>query len=202
MSAAMTSTAVVRMDRARARSLTKKLAAATDLLLDAVVEAYEGQAWSVLGFDSWAAYVAAEVPGLAVIGKGLPVEQRREAVAVLRGRGLSLRGVSDVLGIAPNTVRTDAAAAGVVLTAVKSRDGALRPAVAAAPPARPRPLTDRLVAAVRDAGGEGTTVLELCDRLRVRQSRIAPALVRLDRAGRVSYLRPAKRGQLGRYVAG
>jgi hypothetical protein len=69
-------------------------------------------------------------------------------------------------------------------------------------PARPRPLTDRLVQLVRAAGPDGADVLELCDRSRVRQARVAPALCRLRKAGRIEYLPPERRGQLGRYVVG
>lgn len=194
--------AVVRLDARRARALTTKLQETLDLAVELVRELHEHEGWRALGFDSWPAFCEAELPQLRVIVRGMPKDERRAKVAELRGAGMSLRDVSEVTGLAPNTVRADAAAAGVQLVAVKSRDGALRPAVAtSSAPARPRPLTDRLVAAVRDAGQDGVTVLELCDRLRVRQARVAPALVRLDRAGRLDYLRPAKRGQVGRYVA-
>jgi len=197
--------APARLEVARARALTRKLAGATDLMLDLVVEAYEGQAWAVLGHQSWAAYVAAEVPALAVIGRGLPVEQRRDAVAVLRGRGLSLRGISEVLGIAPNTARTDAAAAGVQLAAVVSLDGSVRSSSRSSSSSRRRrgPVkTDRTVALLADAGAEGLTVLEVAKALRCPQHMASATLTRLQAAGRVAYLPPARRGLFGRYAAG
>jgi hypothetical protein len=197
------SAAPARLEIARARSITRRLAGAADLLLDLVVEAYEGQAWAVLGHASWSAYVAAEVPALAVIGKGLPVEQRREAVAVLRGRGLSLRGVSEVLGIAPNTVRTDAAAAGVQLAEVVSLDGSRRSSARSTSTRRRRgPVkTDRTVEILAGAGPDGLTVREVARALKCPQHMAAPTLKRLDDAGRIVYRRPERRGQFGTYVA-
>ncbi len=199
---------VVRIDVARARALTRQLQRALDVAVELVRELHESEAWRVLGHDSWPAYCAAELPQLRVIVRGMPKEERRAKVAELRGAGMSLRDVSEVTGLAPNTVRADAAAAGVQLVTTKSRDGRLRPArvsgIPASPasPASPRPLTDRLVQLLRAAGPDGATVLELCDRARVRQARVAPALCRLAAAGRVEYRRPERRGQLGRYVAG
>jgi hypothetical protein len=194
--------AVGRLDVARARQVTKRLRGAADLMLDLVVEAYEGRVWEVLGHDSWSAYVAAEVPALAVIGKGLPVEQRREAVAVLRGRGLSLRGVSEVLGIAPNTVRTDAAAAGVQLAEVIGLDGARRASARTAPARRRRgpAKTDRTVALLAGAGPDGLTVREVARELRCEQHKAAATLTRLEDAERIIYRAPERRGQFGRYV--
>lgn len=199
-----TATAVATLDRARARAITRKLAGAADLMLDLVVEAYEGRVWTVLGHDSWPAYVAAEVPALAVIGKGLPIEQRRDAVAVLRTRGLSLRGIAEVLGIAPNTVRTDAGARDVELAEVVGIDGARRAAARATSARRRRrvPLTDRLVELLAAAGPEGLTVREVCERVHESRVEVAPALTRLQRASRVVYLSPARRGLFGRWAAG
>ena len=193
--------AVGRLEVARARAITRKLAGAVDLALELVVEAYEGRAWEVLGHESWAAYVAAEVPALSVIGRGLPLEERRDAVAQLRGRGLSLRGVGEVLGLAPNTVRRDAAEAGVQLVEVRSIDGSRRSAVGSSSRRRRRtPLTDRVVQLVAGAGDNGLSVLEVVAQLRTPRTEVAPALTRLVQAGRLSYVRPERRGQFGRYV--
>lgn len=200
----MSAAAVVHLDRARARAITRRLAGAADVLLDLVVEAYEGRAWAVLGHESWAAYVAAEIPALVVLGGRDRVEQRRAAVAVLRGRGMSLRGVAEVLGVAPNTVRTDAAAAGVELADVVSLDGVRRPAKRTTPARRRRavPLTGRLVALLAGAGPDGLTVREVCERVHEGRVEVAPALTRLRAAGRVDYRLPERRGQFGRWVAG
>lgn len=202
--AAVKSAGVVRLDARRARALTTKLRETLDLAVELVRELHEHEGWRALGYDSWPAFCAAELPQLAVIVRGMPRGERDGKLSELRSGGMSLRDVSAATGVAPNTVRT--ATRGVELAVVKSRDGALRPATArnmeGATRAKRVHLTDRLVGLVRDAGPEGITVLELCDRARVRQARVAPALVRLDRAGRLTYSRPEKRGQLGRYVIG
>lgn len=198
----MSAAAVVQLDRARALALTRKLSSAVDLALDALVEAYEGRAWSVLGHDTWADYVAARVPALRVIGKGLPADERREVCADLRRRGLSLRGIGEVLGLAPNTVR--AALAGVVeLPAeVRSLDGSRRSAVAVGQRSRRRgPVkTDRTVELLAAAGPEGLSVVDVARALRCEQHKAAATLTRLEDARRIAYVHPERRGQFGRYV--
>jgi hypothetical protein len=194
--------AVVRLDAARARSLTRELQKTLDVAVELVGKLWEGEGWRALGYDSWSAYCAAELPQLAVIVRGMPREERDAKVAELRGRGMSLRGVSEVTGLAPNTVRAAAAAAGVVLAEVRSLDGALRPAAASAPKSRaPRvPTTTRLVGVVAAAGPNGLTVREVCQRARLPREVVAPALFRLTEAGRLEYRRPERRGLFGRYV--
>lgn len=200
----MSAAAVRRLDVARADRITARLSGAADLMLDLVAEAYAGEVWTVYGLPSWAAYVAAKVPALSVIGRGLPLEERRDAVAVLRGRGLSLRAVSDVLGIAPNTVRTDAAARDVAPAEVISLDGSRRSSSSTATAARRRrtPLTDRVITLLTSAGPDGRTVRDVARELRVERHLIAPTLTRLEDAGRIFYRRPERRGQFGTYVAG
>lgn len=200
----MSAAAPLRLDVARARRLTEQLRGSADLTLDLVVEAYDGRAWEVLGHPSWSAYVAAEVPQLAIIGKGLPLEQRRDAVAMLRGRGLSLRGVSEVLGIAPNTVRADAAAAGVQLAEVIGLDGVRHASSSSSSTPRRRrravPLTDRVVVLLAAAAEPGLTAREVARELHQPQHIVAPALVRLTQSGRVVYRRPERRGLFGTYA--
>ena len=194
--------AVVRLDAARARSLTRELQKTLDVAVELVGKLWEGEGWRALGYSSWSAYCATELPQLAVIVRGMPREDRDAKVAELRGRGMSLRGVSEVTGLAPNTVRAAAAAAGVVLAEVRSLDGALRPAAAAAPKQRAArvPTTTRLVGVVAAAGPDGLTVREVCQRARLPREEVAPALVRLFQAGRIDYRRPERRGLFGRYV--
>ena len=200
----MTAPAVVRLDRKRADRLTARLAGAADLMLDLVVEAYEGEVWKVYGLASWSDYTAAKVPQLAIIGKGLPVEQRRDAVELLRGRGLSLRGIADVLGIGSSTVKRDGEARGLRLVASTRRDGRVR-TIGAAPAKRPARVhrVDPIVSRVRAAGADGLTVRDLVADLRWSQHVVSAALTRLSaRGGPLVYCRPERRGQFGRYVAG
>jgi transposase-like protein len=198
----MSAAAAVRMDRARARRLTDQLRDALELSVTLLREAHAGEAWRVLGYPSWAAYCAAELPALAILVRGMPAEKRRPVVAEARGSGMSLAAVADAFGLAPNTVKRDAAAAGVVLAEVRRiSDGALVPARSAAPVVRRRPLTERIVTALRAAEG-GLTVAEVAAELRAERHRVAPALTRLAEAGRIDYVAPERRGLFGRYVAG
>jgi hypothetical protein len=194
--------AAVRLDAVRARALTRELQTALDLAVGLVGQLWEGEGWRALGHSSWSAYCAAELPQLAVIVRGMPKPEQRAKVAELRGRGMSLRSVSELTGLAPNTVRAHAAAEGVVLADVLSLDGARRPAAAAVPKQRrPRvPTTDRLVVVVAAAGPDGLTVREVCQRARLPREVVAPALTRLAAAGRVDYRRPARRGLFGTYA--
>jgi transposase len=190
---------VVRLDRARAEHLTAKLRDALDLAVELVRELHEHEAWRAMGYDSWPAYCAGELPQLRVIVRGMPKEERRAKVSELRAGGMSLRDVAEATGLAPNTVRTDSA--GVQLVAVRGRDGALRSATSSKPaPAKRRPKTDRTVELLRERGP--LTVLQVARELRCPQHKAAATLTRLEDAGRITYRRPERRGQFGAYVAG
>jgi hypothetical protein len=189
--------AVVRLDAARARALTRELQKTLDLAVELVRELHEREGWRALGHASWPEFCRAELPQLAVIVRGMPREERRAKVSELRRGGMSLRDVAEVTGLAPNTVRTDAA--GVVLETVKGRDGALRPARAvAAVPAPKVPTTERLVQLVTAAGP--LTVTEVCRRARLPREVVGPALCRLAAAGRLVYAAPERRGMFGTYA--
>jgi hypothetical protein len=195
--------AVVQLDRARAEQLTAKLRDALDVAVGIVRELHEREGWRAMGYPSWPAYCRAELPQLAVIVRGMPKDERRATVAELRGSGISLRDVAELTGLAPNTVRADAAAAGVRLELVRGRDGALRSATAAPAPVRRRtPTTDRLVALLAAAGPGGMTVRDVVSASRLPRVEVSPALCRLAAAGRVTYRAPERRGQFGSYVAG
>jgi transposase len=194
----VTAPAVAPLDVARARRLTRDLQQALTLALDLLTEVFDGQAWKVLGHDSWEAYCAAELPQLAQLR--MPLEDRRAAVAELRGRGMSLRAIGAPLGLSAQTVQRDLQAADVQLATVTSLDGRTRPAAAARPvvQAPPPRTTDRVVQLLRDAGP--LTVHQVAKRLRLNQCATSAALSRLAAAGRITYRRPAKRGQVGTYV--
>jgi predicted ArsR family transcriptional regulator len=55
------------------------------------------------------------------------------------------------------------------------------------------------VLAVKGAGEQGLTVHELAGKLRLNQCATSALLSRLAADGRLTYRRPAKRGQTGRY---
>lgn len=188
------------LDVARARRLTKRLQEALTVAVDLLGEAFTGRAWEALGYQSWDEYCAAELPELAQLR--MPLEERRAAVSELRGRGMSTRAIAAPLGLSVGTVHRDLEAAGVQLATVTSLDGRKRPGAAPAAPAAPR-LTNvaRAVLVVREAGAEGVSVHELTKRLRLNQCATSALLSRLSHeGGPLVYLRPAKRGQTGRYV--
>jgi hypothetical protein len=194
--------AVVRLDRERARSLTRELQAALDLAVDLVRQLWDGEAWRALGHASWEDFVAVELPQLAVIVRGMPKPEQKAKVAQLRAAGMSLRAVGTLTGLSPNTVKAHARDAGVQLAEVVSLDGAVRAASRApAAPSRPRPLTVRLVELLAEAGP--LDVREVCRRVRLPRERVSPALHRLasGRSPRLDYLPPERRGQFGRYAA-
>lgn len=190
------------LDVARARRLTKQLREALAGALELLQEVFDGRAWEALDYPTWEAYCAAELPELAKLR--LPLEERRAAVATLRGRGMSLRAIAAPLGLSPNTVKADAAAAGVQLATVTSLDGRARPGASTSPTqARPR-LSNvaRAVLYIRESGDAGRTVHDVTGKLRLNQAATSALLCRLaDPAdGRLVYRRPAKRGQTGRYL--
>jgi hypothetical protein len=192
-------TAAAPLDVARARRLTKQLQEALTLAVDLLGEAFEGRAWEVLGYPSWDEYCAAELPQLAQLR--LPLEERRAAVATMRGRGMSTRAIAAPLGLSVGTVHSDLKASDVQLATVTSLDGRQRPGAAAAAAPAPR-LTNvaRTVLLVREAGTEGLTVRDLCRRTRWHHGQASATLCRLAAAGRIRYVAPERRGQFGRYV--
>lgn len=187
------------LDVARARRLTKQLREALTVAVDLLGEAFEGRAWEALDYPTWEAYCAAELPELAQLR--MPLEERRAAVSELRGRGMSTRAIAAPLGLSVGTVHADLKAGGVQLATVTSLDGRQRPGVAAAAAPAPR-LTNvaRTVLIVREAGAEGLTVRDLCRRTRWHHGQASATLCRLAAAGRIRYVAPARRGQMGRYV--
>jgi hypothetical protein len=127
-------------------------------------------------------------------------------VVELRKQGASLRAAAAPVGVSAATAKTWTDAAGVKLATVTSLDGKQRPATAAPSTGRHRARVakvDRVVQLVIDAGPDGLTVFELMAHTRWRQSSAAAALCRLAKpGGRLVYVPGARRGQVGRYVAG
>jgi len=192
--------AVAPLDVARARRLTARLREALADAVDLLSEAYDGQAWKALGYPSWTAYCSTELPELEQL---LTTAQKRDVVVALRGRGLSLRAAAAPARWSAATAKTWTDVAGVQLATVTSLDGRQRPAAAAGErPAKPRLTKDaRAVLIVREAGDAGVTVHALAKRLRLNQCATSALLSRLAADGRLTYVRPAKRGQTGTYVA-
>ena len=97
------------LDEAAARRLTERIRLTVDAingqvekLADLVRQAYEGRAWATLGYDSWQAYVEAEIPRVR-----LDRVERRELVADLADAGMSTRAIAPVIGATHMTVARD-----------------------------------------------------------------------------------------------
>lgn len=91
--------------RRRAARIRRRLATYTEMRQD-IADAYACRDWAVLGYGSWYRYLegefAAEMQHLA-----RSREDRRQAVADLRGQGLSTRQIATATGVDPKTVRND-----------------------------------------------------------------------------------------------
>jgi hypothetical protein len=185
-------------------TVRRKLRDAREALAGAVAllgELYDGRAWVALGLGSWQELVDQELPELEQL---LTVGEKRALVVDLRRRGLSLRAAAAPAGVSVGTAKTWTDDAGVQLATVTSLDGRTRPASSAVGKEdRPRLSKDaRAVLIVREAGAEGLTVHDVVKRMRLNQCSVSARLSRLSReGGPLTYLRPAKRGQTGRYVA-
>ena len=121
------------LDATEARALTDQIKTQVSELLPLIVEAFQRRADRALGYDSWAGYSDAELRGLR-----LPIGDRREAVAELRGAGMSTRAIGSALGVDQSTVvrdlATDASASVEAPERVTGLDGRERPAAMPRPP--------------------------------------------------------------------
>lgn len=71
-------------------------------LRELVEQARAGEAWRILGFSSWTAYLTDVLPPLS-----LPREQRREVVGWLSGAGMSSRAIAPIVRVDQKTVVND-----------------------------------------------------------------------------------------------
>lgn len=97
-------TAAVAVTAESARVLTDRIKVAVEGVWQLVQEAYTSRAWAALGYGSWDDYCQRE---FGTSRLRLPREERQEVVASLRESGLSVRAISDVTGVAYNTVLHD-----------------------------------------------------------------------------------------------
>jgi hypothetical protein len=180
--------------RRKLRDAREHLAAAVALL----GELYDGRAWVTLGLPSWDALCKAELPELEQL---LTLDQKKALVVDLRQRGMSLRAAAAPAGVSVGSAKAWTDEAGVKLASVTSLDGRVRPGEGVKQAVKPR-LSNvaRAVLVIREAGDAGVTVHDLARRLRLNQCATSALLSRLAADGRLTYRRPAKRGQTGRYV--
>jgi len=94
-------------ERIRAIALTvKDQLENLQTLLD---EARDGEAWRVLGYASWTAYLA-DVMGEQPLR--LPRDERQQIVGYLAGEGMSSRAIAPIVGATHSTVQQDVKAGG------------------------------------------------------------------------------------------
>lgn len=104
------------LNESDARSLTDQIAELVrrierdlDALSDWIIEAYDGKAWQALGYETWSAYVDAE---LKTNRLKLDRAERQTVVLELTDAGMSTRAVGSALGVAKGTVDNDVANSG------------------------------------------------------------------------------------------
>lgn len=139
-----------------ARALTDRIRESVTELLPLIREAFQRRADKALGYGSWSDYCDTELRGLRI-----PVQDRPEAVAQLRGAGMSTRAIGSALGTSEATVRRDLGIASndAMPDRVSTLDGRDYPSS--------RPVPPEVSAAMRDAMAEAQR--EKADREALRE---------------------------------
>lgn len=169
----MSALATVDQARARADRIRASAVAVADWLSD-IRGAYASRDWESLGYATWHDYLEGEFGEHRV---SLPVEERREVVAVMSRAGMSTRAIAPALGVSQRTVADDVRSTEQDCSdderadeprRIHSLDGRSRPAVQPPRP-RPEPVTDSAPAvrnpAVRDEPSDAELYGQLDDRM-------------------------------------
>lgn len=90
------------LSEADARELTDQIAEGLADVHELIVQAWEGQAWRAMGFDSWDAWIDESFRGLQLRP---PREQRAEVVQSMREAGMSVRAISQATDLGYGTVQ-------------------------------------------------------------------------------------------------
>lgn len=88
----------------QARSLTDRIKIAVDGTWELIKQVYTTRAWSILGYETWDAYVDAE---FGMVKLRLPREDRQTAIKSLRDAGMSQRAIASAVGASVGTVHKD-----------------------------------------------------------------------------------------------
>lgn len=89
-----------------------------------IVEAYRQRDWITLGYRDWDQMCEVEFGGARI---ALPVAERQQVVADLRGEGLSTRAIASAVGVDDKTVRNDLGGAEISAPVI-GQDGKTYPA--------------------------------------------------------------------------
>lgn len=101
-----------------ARTLTDQIRQTLRVGHDLIIRAFQGRAWTALGYSTWDAYCAGEFNEARMVR--LDREQRKEIVADMRVAGMSTGAIASSLGISDETARTDALSASKFLEGPKN----------------------------------------------------------------------------------
>jgi hypothetical protein len=123
------------LSESAARALTEKIRASVGDLMVLIARAWQGRAWSALGYESWADYIKGEFNHAPL---SLPREERKAVVALLRGQGMSTRAIGAATGASDFTVRNDLSGARNHAPDLEADEDALAEELIAA---EPRPIT-------------------------------------------------------------
>jgi len=92
------------LTQAAARDLTDQIRTGMESIYHLIRAAYQGRAWSVLGYGSWDEYVTREFGNLHLRP---PLEDRQDVVLSLREVGMSTRAIASATQISEATVRRE-----------------------------------------------------------------------------------------------
>ncbi|MFI5426104.1 hypothetical protein [Aeromicrobium sp. UC242_57] len=88
-----------------ARILTDQIRQTLRVGHDLIIRAFQGRAWSALGYATWDAYCAGEFNEARMVR--LDREQRLEIVAEMRQAGMSTTTIASGIGVSKSTVHND-----------------------------------------------------------------------------------------------
>ncbi len=106
------------LTQAAARDLTDQIRTGMESIYHLIRAAYQGRAWSVLGYGSWDEYVTREFGNLHLRP---PLEDRQDVVLSLREVGMSTRAIASATQISEATVRRELNGSGASNDAPESR---------------------------------------------------------------------------------
>lgn len=86
-----------------ARELTDEIRGDAEDLYAKIIRAFEGEAHTALGYESWDAYVLAEYPTMPRLGRS----ERPAIAASMYDAGMTTREVASALGVSKDSVRRD-----------------------------------------------------------------------------------------------
>jgi hypothetical protein len=175
-----------------ARRITARIRDALVLADDLLVQAYDGRAWEALGYETWGAYVEAELPSVRLI-KALDPEERAEKWAEQVRAGLSQGAVAEGAGVGKATVSRALKGKDLpdTATGLDGKVRSTRPNRSTVERSDPSPAQKQkpsgaaqVRAALVKAGAAGVTTPELVGRLRLHWGVVSGELSRLAKNGR------------------